>query len=157
MRDSQSHYYQQHQTNISHWSTDLWLKKYSWIGRLGVRSQDLDTHPCVDDLVALLNIRMDLWEQMNRSEQAVWGAYWGMVFRMNKPLKNKAWAKFQTIVQAIDNRQQKIQIIRQIATKQNQNKGRNMTANCPDQPDSKLVKQDQLGGREDQDKLPWED
>ena len=144
MMDSKSHYYQEYQTNTSHWSINLWLKKYSWIGRLGLRSQDLDTHPRVDDLVALLNIRMDLWEQMNRSEQAVWGAYWGMVFRLHKPLRPKAWAKFQTIAQSIDNRQLRIQIIRQIATKQNQNKGRNMTANCPDQPDSKLVKQDQL-------------
>lgn len=157
MQDAKSHYYQQYQTNVSHWSVDLWLKNYSWIGKLGFRSEDIDTHPCVQDCISLLTLRMQLWDRMNTSEQAVWGAYWGIVFKNKKQLKDKAWKKFERIAKNIDNRQLKIQVIRQIATKQNENKGRNMTANCPDQPQSKLVKEEQLGGREEQNKLPWED
>lgn len=147
MIDHQSHFYQQHQSDTSNRSVDLWLKM-DWIGRLGFRSQDLDTHPRVDDCISLLILRMELWNRMNTSERATWGAYWGIVFAKKKALKPKAWQKFQSIAQSIDRRQQKIHQIR-IATKQYQNKGRNMTANCPDQPDSKLVKQDKLGGRED--------
>jgi len=155
MKDTQSHYYQQHQTNVSTWGVDLWLRAHPWIGKLGFRSEHLDSHPRIDDCMSLLNLRIGLWHQMNTSEQAVWGAYWGIVFVKKKPLKNKAWQKFERIAKSIDNRQQKIHLIR-TATKQNQNKGRNMTANCPDQPDSKLVKQDQLGGREEHTSLPWE-
>lgn len=150
MLDTQSHYYHEHQNNQQNWRIDAWLRRH------GVTSTHLDTHPCVDDMIALLNIRESLWDRMNRSEQATWGVYWGLVFCNRKHLKLKAWLKFERITQNIINRQLLIQKIRQIATKQDQNKGRNMTANCPDQPDSKLVKQDQLGGREEQELLPWE-
>ena len=150
MKDTASHFYHEHQTRKQNWRIDAWLRKH------GVTSQDLDTHPCVDDMIALLNIRDTLWGQMNASEQATWGVYWGLVFKDKKHLKDKAWNKFEKIAKDIDHRQLKIQVIRQIATKQNQNKGRNMTANCPDQPESKLVKRDQLGGREEQSLLPWE-
>jgi hypothetical protein len=150
MQDTQGHYYHEHQNRKQNWRIDAWLRDH------GVTSTDLDTHPCVDHMIDLLNIRECLWDRMNRSEQATWGVYWGLVFRNRKQLKPKAWLKFERITQNIINRQLKIQVIRQIATKQDQNKGRNMTANCPDQPDSKLVKQDQLGGREEQELLPWE-
>jgi len=155
MKDSASHYYQEHQTNLSNWSVDLWLKNYSWIGKLGFRSEDLNSHPRVEDCVSLLTLRIELWDRMNTSERAVWGAYWGIVFAKKKTLKPKAWKKFESIAKSIDYRQQKIHLIR-TATKQYENKGRNMTANCPDQPESKLVKRDQLGGREEQNLLPWE-
>lgn len=155
MKDAQSHFYNQYQTNLSNWSTDLWLTQYSWIGKLGFRSHHLTTHPRAQDCVALLSLRMELWQRMNTSERAVWGAYWGIVFAKKKALKDKAWTKFEQIAKQIDYRQQKIQIIR-TATKHYENKGRNMTANCPDQPDSKLVKREHLGGREDHTLLPWE-
>lgn len=154
--DHQSHFYNEYQTNLSHWGTDIWLKNHPWISKLGFRSEHIDTHPCIHDCIALLTLRMELWDRMNTSEQATWGAYWGIVFKSKKPLKPKAWNKFEIIAKNIDNRQLKIYILRQIATKQNQNKGHDMTAKGPDQPQSKLVKEDQLGGREDHQLLPWE-
>jgi hypothetical protein len=157
MIDTQSHYYNQYQSNLSNWSVDLWFTQYSWIGKLGFRSQHLDTHPRADDCVFLLKLRIELWEIMNTSERAVWGAYWGIVFAKKKPLNHKAYTKFEKHTQSIILRQSRIQSQIQSlrATKHNQNKGRNMTANCPDQPDSKLVKQESLGGREDQQLLLW--
>lgn len=149
MKDAQSHYYHEHQNRRQDWRIGAWLRDH------GVTVQDLDSHPCVDHMILLINIRQALWSHMDASAQATWGVYWGLVFRDRKQLKPKALLKFERITQDIINRQQKITVIR-TATKQDQNKGRNMTANCPDQPDSKLVKQDQLGGRKEQELLPWE-
>jgi hypothetical protein len=155
MQDSQSHFYNQYQNNLSDWSVDLWLSRYSWIGKLGFRSHDLEHHPRIDDCMSLLRLRIELWNQMNTSEQAVWGAYWGLVYRKHRQLKDKAWKKFEAIAKNIDNRQQKIQLIR-TATQQYQNKNHDMTAKGFDLSQSKLVKGNQQGGREEHTLLPWE-
>jgi hypothetical protein len=147
MIDTQSHYYHETTASRQNWRIDAWLRVH------GVTCHDLDTHPCIDDMITLINIRESLWDRMNRSEQATWGVYWGLVFKNRKHLKPKAYNKFEKIIQNIITRQSQIQFLR--ATKHDQNKGRNMTANCPDQPDSKLVKQEPLGGREEQQLLLW--
>jgi hypothetical protein len=45
---------------------------------------------------------------MTQSEQAVWGAYWGLVFVKKFPLNKKFWKKFTGISKSIDYRQQKL-------------------------------------------------
>jgi hypothetical protein len=149
--DTQSYYYQQYQSNLQDWSINRWLKKH------GINVHDLESHPRIEDVIDLLKIRQSFWPQMTNSEQGVWAAYWSMVYHKRRTLKSKAWIKFERIAQAIDQRQQRISQIRQHRSPQaHSNKGRNMTANCPDQPDSKLVKRESLGGRKEQSLLPWE-
>lgn len=147
-QDTQSYYYHEFQNNKQNWAIDAWLRGH------GISASDLETHPRIQNVIALLNIRQSFWTLMNAQEQGVWAAYWSIVYHHKKPLKPKAWDKFVKIAKSIDHRQQLIHQLR--ATRQNQNKGRNMTANCPDQPDSKLVKRESLGGREEQSLVPWE-
>ena len=147
-QDTQSHYYHKFQNNKQNWAIDAWLRGH------GISASDLETHPRIQNVIALLNIRQSFWTLMNDQERGVWAAYWSIVYHKRRPLKPKAWDKFEKIAKSIDNRQQLIHQLR--ATRQNQNKGRNITANCPDQPDSKLVKRESLGGREEQSLLPWE-
>jgi hypothetical protein len=143
--DNQSYYYHQFQSRAQDWSINRWLRSH------GVTAADLEQHPRIEDIVDLLNIRFSFWTKMTPSEQGVWAAYWSIVYHNQRPLKSKAWARFERIAQAIDQRQHQISQIRQHRSPPaNSNKGRNITANCPDQPDSKLVKRELLGGREDQ-------
>ena len=156
MLDYKHPFYIEHQTNTCSWGTDFWLRQIGWIKRLGVRSQDLDSHAQADAMVYLLNLRMEHWERMNRSEQASWGAYWGMVYQKSRQLKAKSITKLESIRQASINRQLRIKTLRQIATQQNQNKDHDMMAKGSNLSQSKLVKENQQGGREDQDTPPWE-
>jgi hypothetical protein len=149
--DFQSHYYHQTAEQRQDHKINRWLQSH------GITAADLERHPRIEDVIDLLNIRCSFWTQMTNSEQGVWAAYWSIVYHKRRPLKSKAWNRFEQIAQAIDQRQHRISHIRQQHSPQaHSNKGRNMTANCPDQPDSKLVKRETLGGRKDQQLLPWE-
>lgn len=99
--------YHQFESNKQNWSIGYWLRKH------GVTGSDFDTHPCIDDMIILLNIRDSLWHSMNSSEQATWGAYWNLVFRKRLPLKEKFWRKFTSIAINIDQRQARQQQLRQ--------------------------------------------
>jgi hypothetical protein len=90
------------------WNIGRWLRGH------GVTLTDLDQHPRIADIVLLINIRQSLWVTMTASEQATWGAYWNMVYNQRKPLKPKALKKFENIIQDINQRQLKINILRQI-------------------------------------------
>lgn len=100
-------YYHQFETNKSHWAVDYWLRRH------GVTSRDLDTHPQINDMIVLLNIRESLWDLMSQSERNCWGAYWGLVYVKKYPLTRKFWNKFQNIANQIDIRQHKKQIRQQ--------------------------------------------
>ena len=95
-------HYHQYQSNKQDWRIEAWLREH------GVSARDLETHPLADDMVTLLNIRQELWHLMTQSEQAVWGAYWGLVFVKKFPLNKKFWKKFTGISKSIDYRQQKL-------------------------------------------------
>jgi len=156
MLDHTHPFYNQYQANTSSWGTDFWLRQIGWMKKLGVRSQDLDCHAQADAVVYLLNMRMEHWERMNRSEQAVWGAYWGLIYRNHKPLKPKSITKLESIKTTVHNRQLKIKQLRQIATQHDQNKDHDMMAKGSNLSHSKLVKENQQGGRKEQETPPWE-
>lgn len=90
------------------WNIGRWLKSH------GVTVKDLDSHKQINDVVLLINIRQQYWHAMSSSEQASWGGYWNVVYRNSKPLKPKALKRFETIIQQINQRQTKIQVLRQI-------------------------------------------
>ena len=130
-KDTQSHFYQEFETNKANWSVDFWLNQTPWMQALGVRAVDFETHPWADDVVSLLRIRQSLWHLMNQREQACWGAYWGIVYRKKYPLNKKFWNKFTQITQAIDNRQHHQQQLRQ-RIKELKNKDHNSEAKGSD-------------------------
>jgi hypothetical protein len=94
---------------------------------------------------------------MNSSEQAVWGAYWSIVYHKRKPLKPKALTKFEQIIQATQNRQLKIQVIRKIGSA-TQNIGHDNKAKGPCLPpvtDTKREPQECRQMPEDLNQVPW--
>jgi hypothetical protein len=90
------------------WNIGRWLKTH------GVTVADLDSHKQINDVVLLINIRQQYWHAMSSSEQASWGGYWNVVYRNSKPLKPKALNRFETIIQQIDQRKLKINILKQV-------------------------------------------
>lgn len=89
--------YQIHQAN---------LETFRFLKRRGITTQDLEQHPQADDIVLLTAIKDSFYNQMNPSELAVWGAYWNTVYYKKKPLKQKAYTKFENIINNIVTRQQ---------------------------------------------------
>jgi hypothetical protein len=144
--------FQTNRTNQRHqWDIGRWLRSH------GVTVQDLDTHPRIPDVILLINIRTNLWHAMNSSEQAVWGAYWSIVYHKRRPLNHKALTKFERITLAVDQRQLQIKILRQIgsATK---NIGQDNKAKGPCLPpvtDTKREPQECRQMPEDPQWVPW--
>jgi hypothetical protein len=138
---------------------DLFLKQRQqdwnigrWLRSRGIDVQDLDSHPRIDDIILLINIRQSLWTVMNNSEQASWGGYWDSVYKKKNALKNKALIKFEKIAEQIQDRQQ---LIRQLRTGTSQrNKDHDMTAkgSCSPQVEHTAVEQRECRG----DLAPWE-
>jgi len=133
-------FYYQFETNKAHWAADKWLRKR------GITSCDLDNHPQIDDVITLLNIRESLWDRMNISEQATWGAYWNIVYNNKLPLNKKFWNKFEKITINIDQRQVRQQVQRQIIQRRrtlentdhdNEAKGSNLAQMLTDKSDNR--------------------
>lgn len=141
--------------NKQNWRIEHWLAQH------GVKAADFDCHPEIDSVVQLINIRDYLWERMNISERATWGAYWGYVYTQKKPLKKKFWARMESIVKTIDAREQqrthaKIKL-KQSRLKQNpQNKDHNNVAKGSDLSKVIGIEMEQQGCRQVLDIPPWE-
>ena len=74
-----------------------------WCRTKGIHSRDLESHPQADDVVLMLKYREDLWQLLNNSEQAVWGAYWNIVYHKRRKLTFKALDKLEKItINALD-------------------------------------------------------
>ena len=85
-----------------------------WIARWGLKRHDLLNHPCIEDLILLINFRQEFWHEMNRSSQAKWGAFWGYTYTKRKPLKNKSLKKLEDIIINIKDRRNQLQKQRHI-------------------------------------------
>jgi hypothetical protein len=92
------------------WDIARWLRQS---GRK-ITVTDLDSHPHIDDVITLLNIREALWHLMDQKEQACWGGYWSVVYQQKKPLQDRFWKKFNRIADNIQQRQLKQSAIRQL-------------------------------------------
>lgn len=86
----------------------------SWCKSQGIKYRDFEQHPYFDDVMLLVQFRNNLWDQMTKSEQAIWNVYWGFVYHQKYPLKEKAIKKFEAIAQDIIIKQQAIRKARQI-------------------------------------------
>lgn len=81
-----------------------------WCKSIGIKSRDLDSHPTIDDCIFLINFRTEIWQYLDRSEQATWGAYWNTVYHKQKNLGNKAYQKFKIIAESALFKQEKQQL-----------------------------------------------
>ena len=68
-----------------------------WCRTKGIHSSDLDTHPQIEDVMILLKYRDAMWQKLNKSEQAHWGAIWDWTYHRKYPLKNKHISKLELI------------------------------------------------------------
>jgi hypothetical protein len=68
-----------------------------WCRQKGIHASDLDKHPQIDDVILMLVWRGDMWKKLNKSEQAVWGAYWNTVYHKQRPIHKKALKKLEQI------------------------------------------------------------
>jgi hypothetical protein len=85
------------QSELNHY-TNLWCREK------GIYSKDLESHPHADDVVLMLRIREDMFDKFNQSEQAVWGAYWNIVYYKRRPIHKKALKKLEQITITATNR-----------------------------------------------------
>lgn len=79
----------------------------SWCREKGIHSRDLECHPQADDVVLLIKFREHLWNDMDKSEQGVWAAYWSAVYHKKYPLKKKGLAKLEQIGKSVAFKQAK--------------------------------------------------
>ena len=146
--------YNNHQQYIKEqrqdWNIGRWLKTH------GVTLADLDSHQQIDDVVLLINIRQEFWHAMNYSEQGVWAAYWDIVYKKSKPLHKKALKKFENIIHKLNQRQLKINILRQIGSaKQNRDVHNKANPSClPPVTDTKREQQE-CHAVPTADDVPW--
>ena len=68
-----------------------------WCKTKGITKKDLESHPHIDDVILLMKYRAECWHRLNKSEQAVWGAIWGIIYKKRKPLTNKGLKKLELI------------------------------------------------------------
>tara|TARA_R110000803_G_scaffold118966_1_gene187271 strand:- start:615 stop:1052 length:438 start_codon:yes stop_codon:yes gene_type:complete len=68
-----------------------------WAKTKGIKQADLTQHPQIDDIIILIKYRDSVFTKLNKSEQAVWGAIWGIVYNKRKPFKKKHLAKLEQI------------------------------------------------------------
>jgi hypothetical protein len=78
-----------------------------WSKTKGISKKSLERHPHIDDVILLLKWRESMWHMLNKSEQAIWGAYWGNTYKKQKALKNKALKKLEQITITATERQEK--------------------------------------------------
>lgn len=85
----------------------------AWYRRYGLTANIIDTHPRVQDLAILINIRDAYWELMNPSERGTWVACWGNVFKLHYAIRPKTLRKLEQIVINMADREQRRQEQRQ--------------------------------------------
>lgn len=78
-----------------------------WCSLKGIKKADLDRHPSIDDVILLMRWRDAMWQSVNNSEQAFWGALWNIVYRNGGKLKKKHLDKLEFITNNIILRQEK--------------------------------------------------
>jgi hypothetical protein len=81
-----------------------------WCKKRGITRKALENHPQIDDVMLLIKWRDLMEDKLNRSEQAVFGAYWGYTYTKRKALKIKNLKKLEQItITATERHNQQIQ------------------------------------------------
>jgi hypothetical protein len=81
-----------------------------WCRTKGIHSKDLEIHPQMDDVILLIKYRDSMWNKLNRSEQAHFGAVWSWCYHNKFALKQKHLKKLELITTQATTRYLKTQI-----------------------------------------------
>jgi hypothetical protein len=73
------------------------IYRSQWCKIKGITNDEINQHPHRADLLLLLTFREALWNQLDLSQQATWGAYWGKVYYHNYKLHKQALTKLEMI------------------------------------------------------------
>ena len=157
--------YNNHQTFIQESRQNQAIDR--WCHRKGITRHVLETHPRIRDIQFLIEFHDEFYKELksNASYIATFNAFWGVVYAQRKPLRSKAFRKFEKVaLGCLDIRKQnQLQILKihrlrhNTGTSQQQNKGHDNEAKGPDSLSSNVYEKEiQRGGREVQELLPWE-
>jgi hypothetical protein len=69
-----------------------------WIKSKGIKHSDFVNHPYIDDVILMINMRDEFWNDWNLSEQGRWAGYWNTVFHKRRYLKPKALNRLTEII-----------------------------------------------------------
>ncbi len=72
-----------------------------------------NAHPAIDDVIILIKLRNEFWNNWNHNEKCVWSAYWSSVYHKGYPFKAKALNKIEKLANTGIFRQQQQQQQRQ--------------------------------------------
>jgi hypothetical protein len=92
--------YNNHETFVKEVHQNQAVKK--WAYKQGISIDYLMDHPCIEDVVFLLDFRNEFQNEYktNKTYLASYNAYWGNTYCLKKPLKSKAFRKFE--IMALD-------------------------------------------------------
>ena len=137
-----------------------------WCRAKNISFDYIMTHPNIQDIQFLIEFNDEFYMELhsNARLKGVFDGYWGVVYAQRKQLKSKAFVKLEKLVQeclAVREKNQLIQSriksLRHTGTSHTQNKGHDNEAKGPDSlPSNTCEKENQRGGREVQELLPWE-
>jgi hypothetical protein len=147
--------YNNTETFIKESKQDSAIRKWSY--KHGISVDYLMDHPCIQDVVFLLEFRDEFQKEYKTSRlyTTSYNAYWRNTYCLKKPLKPKAFKKFEIMAQhCLEIRQQQqaqlkqIQQLRQLNRDlPQQNKDHDNEAKGSDQPGVTYTKREQLGCR----------
>ncbi len=121
-----------------------------WLTTKGISKKTLETHPQIDDIILMLNIRHSSdWSNFNKSEEAVWGAIWGLIYKSKNPLTSKGLKKLENI---ITNSRQRIETHLQALNTQRQRIKQARQNRLPNQKDHDMIAKGSFADTS----VPWE-
>jgi hypothetical protein len=107
-----------------------------WAKKKGISLSTIEQHPQFQDVVLLLNFRDALWQDLNKSEQGIWAAYWNLTYCKNRALSKKKLNKLEQITNTVigkkEQQAQQREKVKALRTQWNSKSGGYMMANAPD-------------------------
>lgn len=137
-----------------------------WCRAKNITFDYIMTHPNIQDIQFLIEFNDEFYMELNTSRRlrGIFDGYWGLVYARRKQISAKGFVKLERVVhECLAIRQQnqhiryKIKSLRHTGNSHTQNKGHDNEAKGPNSlPSNTCEKENQRGGREVQELLPWE-
>lgn len=88
-----------------------------WIRRFGITRDALESHPFIDDVILLIRIKQEFNSEWSHQDSGYWGYCWSWCYHHRHPLTKKHTNKIEkwvnNLLERRQNRQQRIQVLRQ--------------------------------------------
>lgn len=69
-----------------------------WAKTQGITQKDLESHPCIDDLILLINFRNEFWSDMTQGQRLSWQCHWDWVYFRKNTIRKKHLKKLENII-----------------------------------------------------------